>query len=245
MAEKAFRDLEHAGWTARAGAYDGSFAVVTGQAIASILDTFGSLRGKRLLEVACGTGHLAGAAAQRGAVAEGLDFAGTMVAKAARNYPDLRFAEGDAQRLPYESERFDGVACAFGLLHVERPEAAMAEAGRVLRPGGGYTFTVWCTPEQGGEFLGLVLGAIQAHGTLNVAFPPSPPFFRFADPNECRKTLAAAGFVNPTTATLPLTWRGKAPRDALDLIYKSLVRTPMLLEAQTAEARELIHEAKP
>lgn len=119
----------------------------------------------------------------------------------------------------------------------------MAEAHRVLRPGGRYTFTVWRSPELGSEFHKVVLGAIQAHGRLDVALPPAPPLFRFADPEECRKTLGAAGLVTVTTSTLPLIWRGKEPRDVLDLVYGSLVQAAMLLEAQTVETRERIHEA--
>jgi SAM-dependent methyltransferase len=138
---------------------------------------------------------------------------------------------------------FDCVACAFGLLHMERPESAIAEAHRVLRHGGRFTFTVWCSPAQGGDFFALILGAGQTHGTLDVALPPAPPFFRFADPDECRRVLTAAQFITPTVSTIPLTWHGVTPRDVLDLIYRSTVRTRMVLEAQTAEARERIHEA--
>jgi ubiquinone/menaquinone biosynthesis C-methylase UbiE len=243
MTPQTFTALEHAGWLARAAAYDGSFALVTNQAIAPILDSFGALKGKRLLDVACGTGHLAAAAAQRGAVAEGLDFAGTMVAEATRHYPQVTFTEGDAQNLPYNDGLFDYVACAFGLLHMERPERAIAEAYRVLQDGGRYTFTVWSAPAQGGDLLGLILGAVQTHGTLDVPLPPAPPFFRFADADECRRVLTAAHFITPAVSTVPVTWYGKTPQDLLDLIYKSTVRTPMLLEAQTPEARNRIHEA--
>jgi ubiquinone/menaquinone biosynthesis C-methylase UbiE len=146
---QTFKELEQAGWMARAAAYDGSFALVTNQATRPILSSFGALQGKRLLDTACGPGHLAGAAAQQGAMAEGLDFAGAMVAEAIRHHPQVTFKEGDAERLPYGDGQFDCVACAFGLLHMEHPERAVAEAYRVLRRGGRYAFTVWCTPAQG------------------------------------------------------------------------------------------------
>jgi SAM-dependent methyltransferase len=201
------------------------------------------LRGKRLLDVGCGTGHLAAAAAKRGAETEGIDFASAMVAAAAANYPEVGFIKGDAEDLPYEDECFDCVACSFGLLHMQHPEEVMKEAYRVLRSGGRYTFTVWCAPEQGSDFFGLVQAAIQAHGTLDVGLPPAPPFFRFANVEECHKTLTGAGFISISTAKIPLTWYGKTPQDLLDLIYKSVVRTPMILERQTAEARERIHPA--
>jgi SAM-dependent methyltransferase len=242
MTSKSFRDLEHAGWMDRAAAYDDYLARLTTQAIDPILDSFGDLRGKRVLDIACGPGHLAGAAARRGAGAEGLDFAAAMVAKAASNYAGLTFREGDAECLPYGDGCFDCAGCAFGLLHLEHPERAMSEAFRVLRPGGRYTFTVWCEPCQGGVF-GLVLGSVQAHGTVDVGLPPAPPFFRFAEPEECHKALTAAGFEAPRVSTISLTWYGRRPQDVLELIYKSGVRAAMILEAQAAEARDRIHAA--
>jgi SAM-dependent methyltransferase len=240
---RTFEELERTAWIAKAATYDGSLTRVTNQAIDPILDSFGPVAGRRLLDIACGPGHLAGAATRRGAIAEGIDFASTMVAIAAANYPEATFREGDAEALPYEDGRFDYVACAFGLHHMAHPEAAIAEASRVLRIGGRYTFTVWCAPEQGGDFLRLVLEAIRAHGTLEVGLPPAPPLFRFADPNECHRVLANAGLVASTISTVPLTWYAGTPRDALDLIYNSQVRLSMILDAQAPDARHRIHEA--
>jgi hypothetical protein len=97
--------------------------------------------------------------------------------------------------------------------------------------------------KQGGESFALILKAIQAHGTVDVGLPLAPPFFRFADAQECQNTLTAAGFVAPVTSKIPLTWYGNTPRDFLDLFYKSAVRMPMVLERQTPQARERINEA--
>lgn len=83
MTTKTFKELEHGGWMDKAAAYDSYFALVTNQAIDTILDSFGTLHGKRLLGVGCGTGHLAASAAKRGAEAEGIDFASAMVGAAA------------------------------------------------------------------------------------------------------------------------------------------------------------------
>jgi 2-polyprenyl-3-methyl-5-hydroxy-6-metoxy-1,4-benzoquinol methylase len=86
MTTPSFRDLEHAGWSAKAGAYDSLFGKITDQSIESVLDALGSLQGKRFLDVACGTGRLTGAAAAQGAEAEGIDFAATMIATAAGSH---------------------------------------------------------------------------------------------------------------------------------------------------------------
>jgi ubiquinone/menaquinone biosynthesis C-methylase UbiE len=243
MGEKTFKDLEHQGWQAKASAYRDIFGKISEQAIDPILNTFGDLSRKRLLDVACGTGELTAAAASLGAIAEGVDFAATMVDNASQEYSDINFREADAEQLPYPDAHFDAVVCSFGLLHIQNPEVALKEANRVLKAGGRYTFTVWCSPDQGGDFFKLVMGAIQQHGTLDVPLPPAPPIFRFADIEECFRALRAAGFVEPVTKTIQLGWQTKYPEGVLELIYKGIVRTPMILQAQTEDARERIHRA--
>lgn len=243
MSEQTFRALEHQGWLSKAAAYRDSFGKITEQAIAPILDTFGELSGQRLLDIACGTGELTVAASQRGASAEGVDFAATMVGKAREKYPGARFNEGDAEHLSYDDSTFDAVVCSFGLLHLQDPDRAIAEARRVLKAGGRYTFTVWASADQGGDFFKLVMGAITRHGTLDVPLPPAPPIFRFADFQECSRALIAAGFIAPALRILHLQWNANKPQDVLDLIYKSIVRTPMILQAQSRDARERIEQA--
>jgi SAM-dependent methyltransferase len=242
--QQSFRDIEHAGWREKAGAYDDWFAKITAQAIEPLLRSLGdNLQNARLLDVCTGTGHLAGAAAKRGAVAEGLDFAEEMIAKAKSNYPTVRFRTGDAEQLPYDSNGFDFVVCAFGLLHFADADRAIAEAARVLRPGGRYAFTVWCGPDQGNEFFQILTAAIQAHGSPDVALPAGPPLFRFADATETARTLESSGFSNVRTTVLKLTWHAERSQDLLELIYKSIVRAPILIETQPPETRAAIRSA--
>lgn len=111
----------------------------------------------------------------------------------------------------------------------------------MLRPGGRLAFTVWAAPQRGGRLLGLVLAAIRKHGRLDVPLPPAPPFFRFADPAACRDAHAAAGFGAPTITTVPIVWRGDDGAALVDGIYRSTVRTALLLGAQEPEVRERIH----
>jgi SAM-dependent methyltransferase len=240
---KTFRDLEHEGWVARAVSYGDVFTKITGQAIDPILASVGNLPGKRLLDVACGPGDLTAAAARRGATCEGIDFAATLVELATARHPGITFREGDALQLPYPAGAFNAVVCSFGLLHVENSDRAIAEARRVLKQGGRYAFTVWGSPEQGHEFFKLVQGAIQRHGTPNVPLPRAPPLLRFAELDECRRTLTAAGFSSPAARIIALTWQATTAGDILALIYKSIVRMPMILELQTDDARERIPRA--
>ncbi len=241
MEKNSFQALEHAGWLAKASEYDRLFETITQQSIDSILQTFGDLKNKRLLDVACGPGQLAGKAHSLGARSEGVDFASAMVDKARSLFPEITFTEGNAEQLPYPDSQFDAVACSFGLLHLEHPDLAAQEAWRMLTPGGNYTFTVWRSPDQGGEFFQLVMDAIQKHGSLEVPLPPSPPMFRFAEPQESENLLKEAGFIDTKSTVLQLKWNARQPEDILEMIYKSIVRMPMILEAQLPQDRERIN----
>jgi ubiquinone/menaquinone biosynthesis C-methylase UbiE len=244
MAEPTYKELEHAGWREKADAYDDWFARITRQAIEPMLDAIApEYEGVRLLDICTGTGHLAAAAAERGASVEGLDFAETMVEQARHNYPALVFTVGDAEDLPYEAATFDIVACGFGHLHFSDADKAITEAARVLVPGGRYGFTVWGGPDQGGAMFKLIYEALKAHGNTDVGLPPAPPFYRFAKPENNRETLEGLGFRDVETQTLDLVWNAGSGEEIIEMIYKSIVRTPLMFERQSAQARERIHQA--
>ena len=118
----------------------------------------------------------------------------------------------------------------------------LAEAKRVLVPGGKAAFAMWCTPDKH-EFFALILGAIRAHGTLDVPLPPAPPVFRFSDPAAWTEALLAAGFVDPLVGEIPLSYAPTRADDVLDFTYKVAVRMVMILDQQRPEARERIHRA--
>jgi SAM-dependent methyltransferase len=230
-----FREFEHAGWETLPKRYHEGFASLTVQAIVPLLDAVLAKRGTKLLDVASGPGYVANAAAERGASVVGIDFAAAMIADASRRYPAVEFREGDAEELPFADASFDAVTMNFGLLHLGRPERAIAEAHRVLRTGGRFGFTVWAKPEEARGF-GIVLGAIQKHGNMNAPIPAGPPFFRFSDAGECRRVLMEAGFSKPDVRSVPQTWRLDSPDTLFDIMAGSTVRTGALLRAQTPQA---------
>lgn len=238
----SFKELERQGWAAKADDYDAFAGQITVGAVAPLLDAAGVRAGMRVVDIACGPGYVAAGAAARGAQAIGVDFAADMVAEARRRYPRIEFREGDAENLAFDAASFDAALCAFGLLHLAEPDRAIAEAYRVLRPGGRYAFTVWSAPGQH-DFFAILLKAIKAHGNTQLSLPPAPPIFRFGDPAECRKALAQAGFADASVVELPLTWRAPSIEAIIDCIYKSTVRTAALLERQTPDARGRIHGA--
>jgi ubiquinone/menaquinone biosynthesis C-methylase UbiE len=238
----AFRAFEHAGWQSVAAQYNKEFGQLTSQTIEALLDAAQVRNGVKLLDIATGPGYVAGAAAQRGANALGVDFSSAMVAEAQRRFPNVDFREGDAEALPFPDENFDAVTMNFGLLHVGQPERAIREVHRILRPGSRFGFTVWANPNQTVGF-DIVLRAVQAHGNLDVPLPPGPPFFRFSDPGECEHVLYEAGFETPIVVQLPLVWRLNSPDTVFEALYEGTVRTAGLLRAQTPDALNEIRTA--
>jgi SAM-dependent methyltransferase len=85
----------------------------------------------RLLDVGCGTGWLA----RHFERYTGVDASPAAVEEAVRHGRDVCLADVD-DRLPFPDESFDGVVLKDLLEHVADPVAVVAEARRVLRPGG-------------------------------------------------------------------------------------------------------------
>lgn len=230
-----FHRFEHDGWQRVAGRYDDLFGQLTSQCIGPMLNAVGLRKGTLLLDVASGPGHLAAAAASLGARVTGVDFASSMVREARIRYPQVHFEEGDAQSLAAPDRSFDAVTIAFGLLHFPDPDRALAEAHRVLRSGGWLAFAVWASAEKAVGF-GLVTQAVQQHGRLDVGLPDGPPFFRFSDAAECRRTLTALGFDQVQSKEVPQVWRFSSADQWIDGVARSTVRTAALLAAQAPQA---------
>ncbi len=239
---QSFHDFEHAGWERAAEYYAGAFGSVTSQMAAPLLDSVKAGPEARLLDVACGPGFVSGAAATRGAIVTGLDFSSAMIAEARRRNPSIAFREGDAEALPFPDASFDSVVMNFGMLHLARPDSAIAEARRVLRADGRYAFTVWAAPEQAVGF-GMVLHAIEQFGTSDVGLPPGPPFFQFSDAEQTQRTLEAAGFRDVAVRTVPLTWTLSSADGVFDALSRGGVRTAAVLRAQSADALDTIRSA--
>ena len=95
--------------------------------------------GERVLDVACGTGALTIAVAERvgpGGSVVGLDANPEMLAVARRKPAPIEWVEGAAEALPLPDRSFDAVVSQFGFMFFQDGTAALREMMRVLRPGG-------------------------------------------------------------------------------------------------------------
>ncbi|WP_207539688.1 class I SAM-dependent methyltransferase [Sabulicella rubraurantiaca] len=240
--QQSFKAFERDGWHRRAPFYNDHAGRMTKDAVNPLLDALDVRPGVRLLDVCCGPGYVTAEAAARGAVAVGVDIAPAMVEDARARAPDAEFHIGDAEALDVEDASFDAVGCAFGLLHLPSPELAIAEAFRVLRPGGAYAFTVWDGPERA-TLLKIGMGAVLAHADMSVPMPPGPPIFQLAEREFTPAALSRIGFCDVTIQELPLVFRGSRAEEVWDFFEKSTVRTMGVVAQQIPEIQARIRVA--
>lgn len=240
MSFDAFTEAERSGWDSRAAVYGDTTARATTQAIPALLAAARAAAGRRILDVCCGPGYAAGAAAAIGAGATGIDAAPAMVAAAREAFPACRFEVADATALPVPDAAFDGVVCSFGLFHLADPGAALAEMRRVLAPAGRLAASQWADPSAS-PFFRVVFGALGAHADMTVV-PQGPPPFALSGPEALEAALAAAGLEDVAVTETPVVF--EAPADGFADHFRDFsVRGSMILERQTPEARARIEAA--
>ena len=110
----------------------------------AMMDWLAPRPGQRLLDVAGGTGDIAFRFLKRAGhgsavvldLTEGMLTEGRKRAEAERLADSLNWVVGDAMALPFADNSFDVYTISFGIRNVTRPQDALNEAYRVLRPGG-------------------------------------------------------------------------------------------------------------
>ena len=142
---EAVKQIQQGVWS------EGDFSVVAGLVVTAAEDLAESLDivpGERVLDVACGSGNGAIAAARRAwGNTTGADFVPALLERgrerAAAEHLEIEFVEGDAEDLPFEDGSFDVVMSIFGAMFAPDQPRAAAELLRVCRPGGRIGMANW------------------------------------------------------------------------------------------------------
>jgi SAM-dependent methyltransferase len=206
--------------------------------------------GQRVLDVGCGTGVVAITAARAGAQVAGLDLTPQLLERARENAQlanvTVDWREGDVEQLPFDNAAFDVVLSQFGHMFAPRPDVAIGEMLRVLKPGGTIAFSTW-PPEL---FMGRIFMLIARY-----APPPPPgavPPVLWGDPSVVRERLgnAVRGIVFDrdrmlVPALTPTHFRAFFERSAgpvIKLIESLSASAPQRLAEFRRECEEIVGE---
>jgi SAM-dependent methyltransferase len=155
----------------------------------------------------------------------------------------LQAADAQATGLPAAS--FDGVVARFVLMLTPEPPAALAEAHRLLRPGGRIAFAVWASAPE--NPWGSTVGRSMID--LGLAEPPEPDApgpFRLGDANRVLALVTSAGFDEPTVDDVPIVMRYASFDEywevTQDLAMSLRNALAAISDAQAGELRTLVAE---
>lgn len=130
-----------------------------GQWTDTVLDAAGLVAGEDVLDVGCGTGVLARAAARRldgsGSVT-GVDINDGMLAIASRTADAVAWHRAPAERLPFSDRSFDRVVSQFAAMFFADQQASLREMVRVTRPGGSITLATWASIDQSPGYAAMI-----------------------------------------------------------------------------------------
>jgi SAM-dependent methyltransferase len=171
----------------------------------ALVDAAALQPGERVLDVAAGTGNVAIRAAARGARVTAADLAPRMVQLGReRTGPAVEWIEADVEELPIPDDTVDVVLSAFGVVFAPRPEVALAQLRRVLKPGGRLALTAWAAD-----------GCIAARARVIRQFvPPDPAFpdtLSWGDPQILQQRLSTE-FTDVHIERRALPWHFDSPQ---------------------------------
>ncbi len=181
----------------------------------------GDLRGRRVLEVGCGTGLLAAALAERVAARVwAVDAEPAMLELAARRMPrGVGLRQGRAEALPFRDGWFERAVMRLVVHLVERGRA-LPELRRVLAPGGRAAIATFDPSHFGGFWLAPLFPTLEAIDRA-----------RFPEPDALERELLEAGFA--AARTVRLSQRQELPRaEALERIRGRHISTFDLLDEE-------------
>jgi ubiquinone/menaquinone biosynthesis C-methylase UbiE len=198
---------------------------------------------KNVLELACGTGrvtrHLLNKIPADGRLtATDLNPDMIAVAKEIVTSDKVEWRTADAQELPFDDNSFDHIICQFGVMFFPDKAKAMAEAYRLLQPGGTYIFNVWDDLQFNPRSMMIKTIMEDIMGNDAPDFLRKGPYSWF-DKNEIRGLLQLTGFKK---VELEVVYKTAYYEKAEDLISGFVKGSPLsaYLAEQTEELRNKI-----
>ena len=175
------KQRQQANWASGDYAPVGTRLLLTAELLCEAVD----LRaGQQVLDVACGNGNAALAAARRFCQVTGVDYVPALLERARQRAEaeglEVAFQEADAEALPFSDASFDVVLSTCGAMFAPDQERTAAELLRVCRPGGRIGMVNW-TPD---SYVGELFRAIGRH------LPPPPgvrPPVQWGSPERLRE----------------------------------------------------------
>jgi len=160
-----------------------------------------------LLDAGCGSGLFSSMAIQAGAQVIGLDAAPALLEIARKRNPDNNFLEEDLESLPFADDSFDIVTGFNSFQYAGSFENALAEAKRVLKPGGKLVITIWDKPE-----LSDGVHILKSIGSLLPPPPPGTPGpFALSEDGKVESVCENVGLtvIKKTAVLCPFNYRSK------------------------------------
>jgi SAM-dependent methyltransferase len=206
----------------------------------AVLDAAAVGAGTRLLDVGCGTGGTLVLARQRGAEVTGLDVCDPLLAIARDRLPDADLVVGEADALPFPDGGFDAVVGVNAFQFADDPRTALAEASRVLAPGGRVVASLFAEPERS--------QSTAIHLALSALAPPAPapvdpepgqhaPYL-LSEPGNLEAAFEGAGLRVIDSGEVPTVWAYPDPEALLRGILSSAggARALTFVDRSTAAA---------
>jgi len=194
-----------------AGRYDDVWGSRFESVARSIRERVSLVPGESLLDIGTGTGIVLRSFTSTATRLTGCDRSIGMIDIARSRVPAGRFVAADAVTLPFRDASFDAVTASFVLSHLGSHEAGLAEARRVLKPGGRFTMASWAADADvyGEAWRELLAGAVSQELVEAAVARVAPHESHFESAEKVDRALTAAGFaeaeVHPVTLDYTLS----------------------------------------
>lgn len=112
--------------------------------IPGVVRLLGDIKGKRVLDLACGNGIISSFIKKQGAIVSGVDKGGDLIKIAKDKFKDIDFYVGDAEKLSetFKGVKFDTVVCVLAIQNIKSLDNVFSSVDNVLEKGGRFIFVL-------------------------------------------------------------------------------------------------------